>query len=194
MIEMLLEMADGRLVIPLIVIAAGIALGKWAFHLSRSRSQDRRDFLDLMRGNELQTDLWISVAVRHAFGAYLPATLIRQLMSSPQPGRALAEVASAWDFLEMDDETGELGWRRRLWRSGKNRKVAITGLAILYFLLAATFLLIGYICVTGGLEEKELWIAWSYAILSAFGAVSCLSYGENMKTAERTARRWLGVT
>ena len=193
MIEKLLDLADGRLLIPLIVIVVGVSLVKGVFHLTRSRSQDRRDFLDLMRGNESQTDLWITVAVRHAFGAYLPAAIIRQLMSSSQPGRALAEVALAWDFLEMDDETAELSWRRGWWKTARNRKFAINALAIFYFLLAAISLWLGYVCLTGSLEGKALWIAWSYAILSAFGAASCLSYGDNMKGADRAARRWLGI-
>jgi len=126
LIEKLLELAHGRLVIPLIVIVAGVALAKGALHLTRSRSQDRKDFLDLMRSTEVQTDLWITVAVRHAFGAYLPSAVIRQLMSSPQPGRALAEVASAWDFLEMDDETSELSWRRKWWRAPGSNGARLT--------------------------------------------------------------------
>lgn len=48
----LLDLVDGRFVIPVVVIAIGVALAKGAFSLSRSRSQDRRDFLDLFRGHD----------------------------------------------------------------------------------------------------------------------------------------------
>jgi len=49
MIDKLMQMADGRLVIPLIVIAAAIVLVKGVFSLARSRSVDRRDFLELFQ-------------------------------------------------------------------------------------------------------------------------------------------------
>lgn len=193
MIEKLLELADGRLVVPLVVVAIGVALAKGVFSLTRSRSQDRRDFLDLFRGHDAQSDLWVTVAVRHVFGAYLPATLIRQLMSSPQPGRALLEVAGAWDFLDMDDETGQLTWRRKRFRVASARKFAVRALNVLYFVLASISLWLAYLCVTGALAGGTLWAAWAYAIMSGFAAFGCLAYGDNLKDADKAARRWLGM-
>ncbi len=194
MIEKLLELADGRLIIPLIAVATGVALVKGVFSLTRSRSQDRRDFLDLFRSHEAQSDVWMTVAVRHVFGAYLPTTLIRQLMQGPQPGRALLEVAAAWDFIDMDDETGELGWRRKRLRSVKARSWIIRILDVAYFVLASVSLWLAYLCVSGTFRGTTLWIAWVYVILGGSGAFGCLAYGDNLKDADRAARRWLGMT
>jgi hypothetical protein len=193
MIEKLLEMADGRLLIPLVVAAVGVAMAKGAFSLFRSRSQDRRDFLDLFRDHEAQSDLWMTVAVRHVFGAYLPASLIRQLMSSPQPGRALLEVGGAWDFIDMDDETGELTWRRKLFRAPRRRRVVVWTLNVAYFVLAATSLWLAYLCLTGQLDGRALWIAWVYAILCGAGAFAALAYGDSLNDASKAAERWLGL-
>jgi hypothetical protein len=193
MIDKLLELADGRFVVPLIVAAMGIALTRGAFTLARSKSQDRRDFLDLFRNHAAQSDLWIAVSVRHVFGAYLPPALIRQLMSSPQPGRALLEVAAAWDFIDMDDETGELSWRRSWFHTAMTRKIVVRTLAFLYFLLGIAALSLAYLSVTGAFDGKQLWLAWTYTVLSAFGAFWCLSYSDTLRDADRAARRWLGM-
>lgn len=193
MFEKLLEVVDGRLLVPLVVVAAGVALVKGVFSLTRSRSQDRRDFLDLSRGHDIQTDLWLTVAVRHVFGAYLPASLIRRLMYSPQPGRALLEVASAWDFLDVDDVSGELRWRRQWFHAARSRKIIARVLSTLYLVLASISLWLAYSCVTGAFHGITLWIAWAYVILSGFAAFGCLSYGDSLKDADKAARRWLGM-
>lgn len=193
MIEKLLELADGRFVMPLVVVAIGIALTRGIFSLARSKSQDRRDFLDFFRDHAAQSDLWVAVSVRHVFGAYLPPALIRQLMSGPQPGRALLEVAAAWDFVDMDEETGELSWRRRCFRAATTRKIVARALAVLYFLLGTASLWLAYLSVTGVFHGKQLWIAWTYVVLCALGALACLLYGDALRGADRAARRWLGM-
>lgn len=193
MIDKLIELGDGRLLIPLVIVVTGAAFAKGVFTLFRSRSQDRRDFLDLFRGHGAQSDLWVTVAVRHVFGAYLPTSLIRQLMSSPQPGRALLEVASAWSFIDMDDETNELSWRIKAFRSARLRKLCIAVLALLYFVLAFVSLSLVYVCLSGDVEGKVLRIGWTYAVLTGVGAFAALSYGDNLKDAHVAVSRWLGL-
>lgn len=194
MIEKLLDFGNGKFLIPLVVVMTGITLAKGAFSLVRSRSQDRRDFLDLFRSHDAQSDLWISVAVRHVFGAYLPSSLIRQLMSSPQPGRALFEVANAWDFLEMNDETGELSWRRKRLRSPRVRKVVVRIMFGLYFVSGSLSLYLAYLCWIGRLGSQNSWIAWVYVAIFGLGAFVALFYGDTLKDADKAARRWLGMT
>lgn len=193
MIEKLLEIAGGKLLIPLVVVAVGVAMAKGAFSLARSRSQDRRDFLDLFRQHEAQSDLWLTVAVRHVFGAYLPARLIRRLMSCPQPGRALLEVGGAWRFIDMDDETGELTWRRKCLRTARTRRVVVWVLNVVYFGLAGTSLWLAYLCLSGRFDGHTLWVAWTYVVLCGGGAFAALAYGDGLNDASRAATRWLGM-
>lgn len=193
MIEKLIELGDGKFLIPLVIVVVGVAFAKSTFTLFRSRSQDRKDFLDLFRGHEAQSDLWVTVAVRHVFGAYLPSDLIRQLMSSPQPGRALLEVASAWSFIDVDDETNELSWRIKAFRSARFRKFSITVLAALYFVLAFVSLTLAYVCLSGDVEGKMLRIGWTYVVLTGLGAFAALAYGDNLKDAHVAVSRWLGL-
>lgn len=193
MVEELLELGGGRLLIPVVVVVVGATLVKGLFGLQRSRSADRRDFLDVFQSWEGQSDLWLSAAVRHLFGNYLPPSLIRQLMSVRQPGRALLEVSNAWDFLEMEDETEELRWRRSRYSSAKFRRVLGWVLTALYFVLASFALFLAYRAVIGGFGERVTVIAWIYVGLGLFGALFCLAYQENLSSAGKAANRWLGL-
>ena len=192
-IDKLMQMGDGRLLIPLIVVAVAVVLVKGGFSLARSRSVDRRDFLELFQKDQGENDLWLSVAIRHLYGAHLPTSLIRQLMSAPQPGRALLEVANSWELLDMDDETGSLHWRRKLFSSAKARRNIIWLMYTFYFGLAATSLVLGYRAITRDLEGLNLWVTWAYSILCAFGAFASLVYGDTLKDASKAAQRWLGM-
>lgn len=193
MVEEILKLDGGRLLIPVVVVVVGTTLVKGLFSLQRSRSADRRDFLDVFQSWEGQSDLWLSAAVRHLFGNYLPPSLIRQLMSGRQPGRALLEVSNAWDFLEMEDETEEIRWRRPRYASAKFRKVLGWMLTALYFVLASFALFLAYRAVAGGFGERAIVIAWIYVGLCLFGAFFCLAYQENLSAAGKAANRWLGL-
>lgn len=193
MIDKLIQMSNGRLLIPLIVIAVAVVLIKGVFSLARSRSADRRDFLELYQDDRSGDDLWLSVAIRHLCGAYLPASLIRQLMSAPQPGRALVEVANSWDLLDMDDETGDLDWRKKRFRKAKTRRNTVWLMSVLYFGLAAISLILGYRAITGDFVGLALWNAWAYTILCGVGAFGSLVYGDRLKEAGKAAQRWLGM-
>ncbi|MGH3711068.1 MAG: hypothetical protein ACRDRQ_23855 [Pseudonocardiaceae bacterium] len=193
MIEELLKHASGRLLVPIVVVIAGVTLAKGLFSLQRSRSADRRDFLDVFQTWEGQSDLWLSAAVRHLFGNYLPPSLIRQLMGGRQPGRALLEVSNAWDFLDMDDETQELRWRRRRFASAGFRKKLGWFLTASYFVLGSIGLYLAYLTAFVGFNERSTVIAWVYVALFTFGAFFCLAYQENLHTAGKAANRWLGL-
>lgn len=150
MIQQILSASGQRLLVPIVLVVAGAALAKGLFNLLRSRSQDRRDFLDLFRDWQGRDDLWITVAVRHQFGAHLPSALIRQLASSAQPGRAMQEISNAWEFLEVDDETGEISWRRRFLQQARIRRAIIWGFPVLYAASAIFAVWMGYLAVTTG--------------------------------------------
>lgn len=192
MIKELLEASGGRLLLPLAVVLAGVYLARALFGLNRFRSQNRRDFLDLFRGWEQQDDLWLAVAVRHLFGAYLPPALIRRLMAGPQPGRALLEVASAWDLLDMQDETGEVYWRNRLLESEHLRRFAKRSAMVLYVVLAGAAALFGLGAYAGGWSIAAPWVLWVYAGFAAVLAFRCLDYGIEIERAHVAVKRWCG--
>lgn len=190
MIEKLLGMADGQWFVALLVVGALTTLAKGLFGLRRSTSQDRRDFLDLW-SRRSSDDLWLEVAVRHQFGSYLPASLIRQLQRSPQAGRALLDVASGWDFLDMKDGTGEIHWRARRHENPRLRKLERKALMVLYFALAFPGLMLGYYALIAKSGLLASWMMWPFVALLLGTALFCLIRHDTLDMAERSMTRWL---
>jgi len=192
-IQQILNASGQRFLVPIILIVAGAALVKGLFSLLRSRSQDRRDFLELFRDWQDKDNLWITVAVRHLFGAHLPIALIRQLMSSPQPGRAMLEIANAWTFFDMDDETGEISWRRKFLSKTWARRAIIWGFPVFYAVSFMLAIWMGYLAVARSTTMLASVVLWVYASGLTLAAIFFLTYGDNLKDAERAARRWIGL-
>lgn len=193
MLDQLIKLVDGRLVIPLMFVAVGIPLVRGVFTLSRSRSQNRKEFLELFRRNQDENDFWVTVAVRHVFGAYLPIALIRMLMDGAQPGRALLEVGNSWSFLDVDDASGELRWRRPMFARKDQRRRIVLSLNILYFLAAFASVVLVYLCLAGSFSGLTSAIAWLYVILGLSAAFASLSYADSLRDAGKAAERWLGM-
>ena len=193
MLEELLRLGGGKLLVPLVVVVAGASIAKGLFGLQRSRSADRRDFLDVFKGWEGQSDLWLSAAVRHLFGSYLPPSLIRQLMSGRQPGRAILEVSTSWDFLDMDDETEGLRWRRPHFSNPRFRKRIGIALTVFYLISASCALFLSYAILIGGFSHTAAVIGWVYVGFGLFGAFVSLMYQESLRAAGKAANRWLGL-
>jgi hypothetical protein len=193
MVEKLLGMADGRFVVPIVVVIGLSVLIKGLFSLNRSKSQDRKDFLEVWGTREAPDDLWLEVAVRHQFGEYLPASLIRSLQRSPQAGRALLDVAQSWDLLEMHDETGEVGWRVERHKNPRRRLWERRGFVVLYFCLMSVGLMLVYLAsIAGKGSPFGSWVAWLYVILLIGSGMWCLARHETLGVAERSMSRWLG--
>ncbi|MEN1971285.1 hypothetical protein WCE34_02895 [Luteimonas sp. MJ204] len=190
MIKELLEASGGRLLLPLAAVLAGVYLARGLFGLSRFRSQSRRDFLELFRDWQQRDDLWLTVAVRHLFGAYLPPALIRRLMAGPQPGRALLEVANAWDLIDLQDDTGEVYWRSRFLGSERLRRFVKGSAMASYVMLAAAAVLLGLGAYAGGWAIAAPWVLWVYAGFAAVLAFRCLDYGIEVERAHVAANRW----
>lgn len=194
MIEKLLEVSNGKLLIPVLCALVGAMFVKGIFNLHRSKSADRRDFLDLWMRNEGRDDIWLEVSVRHLFGTYLPASIIRSLMQGPQAARALMEVSEFWDLLEINDETLELKWKRKSQATSNGRRTWRYALNLLYFAAMASALVFIYLAITEDANTALMLSWWVYGLFLAGFAMRCVDLGEKLKTASTGAPRWLGLT
>lgn len=188
MIQELLK-ANGDLLLPLALLVATTTLAKGLFGVLRSRSQDRKDFLELWRAVH-PDDLWTEVAVRHLVGEYLPATVIRSLRTSPQAGRALIEVARSWPLLEIDDETSEIRWRHDRYSTPKRRRAWWWIFGTGYFLLFGGGLLTAYFLLVAPTSPP---INWLYPAIGVVTGLCCLNAQERLQTAGIAVPRWLGL-
>lgn len=193
-IEKLLEVGNGKLLIPVLCALVGAVLVKGIFNLNRSKSADRRDFLDLWKSNETRDDIWLEVSVRHLFGTYLPASIIRYLMQSPQAARALLEVSEFWDLLEMDDETLEVTWKKKRHATVSRRNKWRYALNALYFISMGFGLFSVYAAIASNAQITSVVSFWIYGIfLGGFG-MRCLHLADKLTTANTGAPRWLGLS
>ncbi|QQP99472.1 hypothetical protein [Lysobacter enzymogenes] len=178
------------LLVPMAMIIAGLYLTKGVYGLHRSRSQDRKDFLDLWAKADKADSLWVQVAVRHLFGENLPVPLIRHLIAQPQATRALSDVAFAWRLIDLDEATGELFWRYRRHYSPRvrlwERRFWLGG----YFLMAAGALLSVWVGVKVDAKSTVGVMSWLYALLFGVAAYGSLMRGERLSDADVGVPRW----
>jgi len=192
-IEKLLEVSNGKLLIPVLCAVVGTVFVKGAFNLHRSKSADRRDFLDLWMRSEGRDDLWLEVSMRHLFGTYLPASVIRSLMQGPQAARALLEVSEFWELLEMNDETLELSWKKNSHASVRGRRAWRYALNAFYFVTMGSALFAIYIAIVSDARMTVVASFWIYGIFLGGIGFRCLGVSEKLKVAGTGAPRWLSL-
>ncbi|QQP96730.1 hypothetical protein [Lysobacter enzymogenes] len=189
MLNELLKEDGGQWVIPIAIAAAAVVLAKGLFGLHRSRSQDRKDFLDLWAKTDKTDDLWLQVAIRHVFGEVIPPALIHRFLNHPQGARALGNLAFAWPLLDVDDATGALRWRRSWHYSKLLRRLEHAASLIAYGILGvAAFVFAG----AGALSGKTFagLCFWILAVESAVFAYRMLMGAERLDSANESVPRW----
>lgn len=189
-----LESMEGRLLVP-VVLAMLIMLGMKAVSgMQHSRSSARREFLELFQAMQSKDDLWLSVAVRHQFGVYLPPALIRQLLKGPQPARAVMEISEAWDLVDLDDTTGSLVWRHpHMHGTPRRRRIYSVVLAVLSFI--TLFIALTAVSVLLNLDSGPLVtvVSWSVcAEMLLFGCWWMYKAGQLPESAT-ALKRWLDM-
>lgn len=192
MLDRLLDLTGSGAILPIaLLVAAGWAIpGFFAF--SRSRSQNRRDFLELWRDNPTPDDLWLEAMVRHVFGEWLPASLIRSLLKSPQAGRALLEVGSAWQWLEFNDESLEISWKARRYSSSRNRTLLIALKYLGYGVLMVIALSLAYLLLNSNLTGVKHGL-WVFPLMLGGFAIQLSLEASSLFEAGRAVPRWLGL-
>lgn len=192
MVEKVLEFGGSNWLVPILIATAFVWLVNQITSLHQVKGTRRYEFLQLWSTNTSPDDVWLEVAVRHAFGEYLPASVIRMLMRSKYAARALLEVSESWPLLEYREETDEIVWRHAGHRSSGGRKLRQHAMLIGYAVLmlpaagAATLLV-----KLGPTSAQQL--AWIPVVTLGAAAVGLLVRRERLKAAETAVPRWLGL-
>lgn len=193
MIGQLLAASGGKLLVPLGFVLAGTAIIRWLAGIHASKTVARKEFLDLWQKHEAKDDLWIEASIRHLFGDYLPASVIRSLLSSPQSGRALRDVCDSWELLDMNDETGEIYWQKEMYGNPESRKRWVFIFYLFYCLLMFPSLWLIYVLLVSNIQNPTASIMWLYVFILGLGGLWCLSRAHILSEANKTVPRWLGL-
>ncbi|WP_133249400.1 hypothetical protein [Stenotrophomonas sp. SPM] len=192
-VNRLMELQGGQLLTPLAMFAVLVLIFKALSGLQQTRGSARREFLELFQDVEKKDDLWLSVAVRHHFGVYLPVSIIRRLCKLDQPARAIMEVADAWPLVDTDDLTGEIRWRSKRHANPATRRRFAFAFLVGYFASALCASLLAYILVVGQMSARASFFYWIWVVLGGVAALYCVHRSDLLRTGGPSLERWLGV-
>lgn len=192
-VNRLMELHGGQLLTPLAMCAVLVLIFKALSGLHQTRGSARREFLELFQDVDKKDDLWLSVAVRHHFGAYLPVSIIRRLCKLDQPARAMMEVAYAWPLVDLDDVTGEICWRCKRHANAATRRKLALAYAVAYLASAMCAGLLAYVLVVGQMSAQASFFYWVWVVIGAAAALYCLHRSDLLETGGPSLARWLGV-
>lgn len=189
----LLDVADRSAVVPLLVSVILIFTAKSLYGLHRSSNSDRKDFLEIFESSKLNDNLWLTVAVRNLYGNYLPVPIIRRLLRTPQPGRALRDVARIWELVDFDDRTRQITWPNCCYRT-RQRRVAMKWI----FRLAAFLALMCSVVLARALPDVRFDSAvvaagWVQVALIAGLAYACFERSETLHHGGSALEKWLQI-
>jgi hypothetical protein len=131
----------GALAYLVLALYALPVLARGLFALKRSRSQERKEFLELWKDGDKSDDFWLELMVRHCFGEALPAVLIRHVMCLPAAPSKLANLAKSWSWFTYDIRTGRLEWKSKWRGKWKWAIIELRALGALYMVLGSVGLL-----------------------------------------------------
>lgn len=192
-VNRLMELHGGQLLIPLAICALLVLIFKALSGLQQTRGSARREFLELFQDVDNKDDLWLSVAVRHHFGVYLPVSIIRRLSKLDQSARAIMEVADAWPLVDLDDASGEVRWRSQRHASPATRRLLANAFLVGYFASALCAGLLAYVLVVAQMSARASFAYWAWVVIVGVAALYCLHRSDLLRTAGPSLRRWLGV-
>jgi hypothetical protein len=192
MLQELLEFGGRQLIAPIALAVIATWFVRTLFSVHRTKSQHRRDFLELWPTVQAPDDLWIEVAIRHLYGEHLPAAVIRSLQRASQPALALRQISSAWALLAMDDETNEIRWRSRSHQSSGSRAWMTLGLALLYWVLMIVAVALAIVLLNIELMGV-MHTFWGVPIMLGGFGMQALIESETLAEADKAVPRWLGV-
>ena len=145
MIEQLLSVGGQQLLLPALIALGGLYAVRGVFGLHGRMGQRRKEFIELWSSERAQDDLWLQVVVRHLFGRYLPAPVIRQVMGWPDAAASLLAIAEIWPMLTFDPDTNAVSWKRKRYENPGLVRVERLVVLSLYVALASVAVLAGLI-------------------------------------------------
>lgn len=191
MINEILETGGSGYVILAAISALVLNASRGVFGLQGHRSQQRKEFLEMWDSSRTQDDLWLEVAVRHLFGTYLPARVIRLALAQPDTSHGLRDLTELWSLFRFDPESQTVRWMHRRHLTQKRRKTARYALLVGYFSFALMAVFSALIAFEFGPSAAA---GWGYSILAlalGFLALICLAREETARVAATVGEEWL---
>ncbi len=191
MIEEIFKAVGPAAVVPIAAIALAGYVISMLTGWHRTKGQRRIEFLGLWRGVGQMDDMALEVTVRHLFGTYLPASVIRRICASDHCADELSNVTQIWSLFRYDPVGRKVSWVKPRHANSKVLLLEDVLFKALYFLLAS--IAVGCVFVVFGSGPKSL-AAWLYGINALmFGilAIASLAKSETLVSARKFGQQSL---
>ena len=186
MIEKLLDVGGQQLILPILIAIAGLYAARGLLGVHTRLAQRRKEFLELWNSDRMSDDLWLQVAMRHLYGRYLPASVIRRVMGWPDAAEALLAISEFWPMLKVDVQTNNVQWKNARYERVRNiwlERILMLGC---YFFLG----MLALVAATVSFRSEALSItAVSYAVIAiSLGIVSLASLARDDQLGDAIKR------
>ena len=179
--EQYLDLLGKNFLIPITFFAIGAWVVRFFTSLHDSRRRDRIEFLESWRNHTEMSDLEIEVTIRHLFGAYLPAAVIRRVNSMPFPSQTLLRLIEVWPFAKFDSASNQLTWKEGC-STRTSRWKHIAGWSLGYFAFAALATNCYSLMIGIGPEKLGSWLAAALGFIFAGAALWSISRSMDLFT------------
>ncbi|HVI60422.1 MAG TPA: hypothetical protein VM619_16330 [Luteimonas sp.] len=173
-----------------LVALAGYALSFFK-DLHRTKGQSRTEFLGFWAGAKQMDDMTLEVSVRHLFGTYLPASVIRRTCRADHCANGLLEVAQLWPLWRYDRLTGRVEWKEAGYAFPRKLawcKRLYVALYFFFFVVAFSFLVLA---LNAGPRSLLAWTSGLNALAFPILALGSLAKSEVFKMAHNAGAQWL---
>lgn len=185
MLDTIAKQLGPGFVVPAILILVVGWLAKVLMDMHISSRQSRRDFLDLWRTVDRQDDLALETVIRHLWGSYVPAPVIRAALQAPYPSDTLRRLTRVWDHLRFDSDAGQLVIASHALFTVTRRRLAAFGFLLGYVALAAMAMLLLHNIARASPTDLLSWLRVVLAIVSVIGAIGCLGRSDSVSALNR---------
>lgn len=187
----ILTAGGSAFLIPTALFALVLYVIRGLFGLHGRRSQSRKEFLELWDATRAQDDLWLEVAVRHLFGTYLPAYVIRLALRQPDKAQSLLDLSELWPLFRFNPESRTVNWWNKRHNTLAKRRIGRIVLVAGYFGCALLAFFTAVVAVKLGPTALLGWACGVCAVLFGVFAFICLFREDTIKVASLVGREWI---
>lgn len=189
----ILEAGGTGFLLPVVLFLLVLYAIRGVFGLHGRRGQHRREFLELWDKSRSTDDLWLEVSVRHLFGAYLPARLIRLALEQPNRSRSLQELSEIWELLTFNPDDQTIRWNGTLLARLAKSRFGRAACFFAYFACAVVAIAAAVASAHYGHTSFAGWVYGVFAVTVGFVAFTCLTHEETVKTGIQVGDRWIAL-
>lgn len=176
-------------VLPAALLALAGYLVSLLVGLHGTKSQLRMKFLELWPTALKQDDMSLEVTVRHGFGTYLPASVIKRACRLDHCADRILHLSQLWPLLQHRHPDGQLQWIKVSYTDPKNLAWAERGLTALYFIISLAAFASLSVAIELGHESTLAWMCGLNALLFLALAFGMLGKAEMFAVARKQGDR-----